>query len=203
MRTVTVTEFVSLDGVVQAPGTPEEDPSGGFALGGWVVPFHDEVIGAHIGEVYGRGCDLLLGRLTYDIWAGHWPFTGDDMGRTLTAATKYVASTTLAAPTWEGTVVLGPDVAAEVSALKEVDGPDLLVAGSARLVQTLLAADLVDQFELLIHPVVLGAGKRLFGDGAIPRALRPVASAVSPSGVVLATYERAGAVEVGTFADGV
>lgn len=202
MRTITVTEFISLDGVIQGPGGPDEDPSGGFGLGGWTFPFHDVEIGAHVGALYTAGVEMLLGRTTYDIWAGYWPFTGDDMGRLLTATTKHVASTTLTDPSWDGTVVLSGDTASEVAALKATEGPDLLVAGSSVLVRSLLAADLVDRLDLLTFPVVLGAGKRLFDETSAPHRLRPTTSTVTPTGVVVATYEKAGAVEVGSFADG-
>lgn len=202
MRTITVTEFISLDGVIQGPGGPEEDPSDGFVLGGWTFPFHDADIGAHVGALYTSGVEVLLGRATYDIWAPYWSTTGDDMGRLLTATTKYVASTTLTDPAWDNTVVLSGDVAAEVAALKATDGPDLLVAGSSVLVQALLAADLVDRLDLLTFPVVLGSGKRLFADGSAPHRLRSTASTVTSQGVVLATYEKAGAVAVGSFSAG-
>lgn len=200
MRTITVSEFISLDGVIQAPGGPEEDPTGGFAHGGWTVPYWDDVIGEHMGEATSGGHDLLLGRGTYDIWAAHWPFVDDEFAQSLNAKTKYVASTTLAEPSWENTVVLSGDVAAEVAALKETDGPDLVVCGSAGLIQTLLAADLVDRFDLLIYPVVLGPGKRLFGEGTIGRSFTVTKSVVAPSGVVIVTYEKAGPVQVGSFA---
>lgn len=199
MRSVIVSLFVSLDGVAQAPGAPDEDTSGGFALGGWTVPFWDDAIEAHMGEVMAPTYDLLLGRHTYEIFAAHWPHADDDFGRKLTAATKYVASTTLTDPTWANTEVLTGDVAEAVAALKDTDGPDLSVSGSPTLVQTLLAHDLVDRFDLLIYPVVLGTGKRLFGEGCPPRSLRRTAVSTSPSGVIMASYERAGAVETGTF----
>lgn len=200
MRTITVSEFVSLDGVIQAPGGPEEDPTGGFAHGGWTVPYWDDVIEAHMGESTSGGHDLLLGRGTYDIWAAHWPFVEDEFAQSLTAKTKYVASHTLTDPSWDNTVVLSGDVAAEIAALKATDGPDLVVCGSAGLIQTLLAADLVDRFDLLIYPVVVGPGKRLFGEGTIGSAFTVTKSVVAPSGVVIVTYEKAGPVQVGSFA---
>lgn len=201
MRNVISAAFVSLDGVMQAPGGPDEDPSGGFALGGWTATFWDERMGAAMGEIFSRPYDLLLGRKTYDIFAAHWPFLGEDpMATAFGACTKYVASRSGRMLPWENTVNLGPDGAGAVAALKAGDGPDLLIQGSSELTQSLVAAGLVDEFRLLVFPVLLGRGKRLFGSGTLPAALTLVESAVSTTGVLMATYVPAGAVPLGSFA---
>ncbi len=199
MRELAVQAFVTLDGVMQAPGGPEEDPSGGFTAGGWSVPYWDDVIEQSMGEAMGRPFDLVLGRKTYEIFAAYWPQAGDE-GAELNDATKHVASTTLTELEWANSQLIEGEVAEGVASLKEADGPELQVHGSANLIQTLLAADLVDEVRVLIYPVVVGPGKRLFGDGTIPRAFELTASKVSPSGVIIATFRRAGEVEVGTFA---
>lgn len=199
MRELAVQAFVTLDGVMQAPGGPEEDPSGGFTAGGWSVPYWDDVIEQSMGEAMGRPFDLVLGRKTYEIFAAYWPQAGDE-GAELNEATKHVASTTLNELEWANSQLIEGEVAESVARLKEADGPELQVHGSANLIQTLLAADLVDEVRVLIYPVVLGSGKRLFGDGTIPSAFELTASKVSPSGVIIATFRRAGEVEVGTFA---
>jgi len=199
MRELAVQAFVTLDGVMQAPGGPEEDPSGGFTAGGWSVPYWDDVIEQSMGEAMGRPFDLVLGRKTYEIFAAYWPQAGDE-GAELNDATKHVASTTLTELEWANSQLIEGDVAEGVASLKEADGPELQIHGSANLIQTLLANDLVDEVRMLIYPVVVGPGKRLFGDGTIPRAFELTASKVSPSGVILATFRRAGEVEVGTFA---
>jgi dihydrofolate reductase len=198
MRELAVQAFVTLDGVMQAPGGPEEDPSGGFTAGGWSVPYWDDVIEQSMGEAMGRPFDLVLGRRTYEIFAAYWPQAGDE-GAELNDATKHVASTTLTELGWANSQLIEGDVAEGVASLKEADGPELQVHGSANLIQTLLANDLVDEVRVLIYPVVVGPGKRLFGDGTIPRAFELTASKVSPSGVIIATFRRAGEVEVGTF----
>ncbi|MCD6014241.1 MAG: riboflavin biosynthesis protein RibD [Solirubrobacterales bacterium] len=199
MRELAVQAFVTLDGVMQAPGGPEEDPSGGFTAGGWSVPYWDDVIEQSMGEAMGRPFDLVLGRKTYEIFAAYWPQAGDEDAE-LNDATKHVASTTLTELEWANSQLIEGEVAEGVASLREADGPELQVHGSANLIQTLLAADLVDEVRVLIYPVVVGPGKRLFGDGTIPRAFELTASKVSPSGVIIATFRRAGEVEVGTFA---
>ncbi|HUG63934.1 MAG TPA: dihydrofolate reductase family protein [Gaiellaceae bacterium] len=200
MRPLVVNTFLTLDGVMQAPGGPEEDPIGGFAHGGWSVPYWDDAMAESMGEVMTPPFDLLLGRKTYEIFAAHWPHTDEPGAAELNAATKYVASRTLDAVEWENSVLLEGDVPEAVAELKRGDGPEIQVHGSADLLQTLLRHDLVDRFRLLVFPVVLGSGKRLFGDGAIPRGLRMVETATSSTGVVMSIYEPAGDVEVGTFA---
>jgi dihydrofolate reductase len=200
MRKLVVNTFVSLDGIMQAPGGPEEDPTGGFQHGGWTVPFWDEQMGEAMGEFMGKPFDLVLGRKTYDIFAAHWPHTDAPGAAELNRATKYVASRTPRTLEWENSQLLEGDVGEAVARLKEGDGPELQVHGSSDLIQTLLQHGLIDQFRVWIFPVVLGAGKRLFGEGAPPAALRLVDSQVSTTGVTMATYEPAGEVHTGSFA---
>jgi dihydrofolate reductase len=212
MRKLIAAAFVSLDGVMQAPGGPDEDPTGGFALGGWTAPFWDDVIGQAMGESFSQPFDLVLGRKTYDIFAAHWPYidvdptsstfeAGEaDIATTFGRVTKYVASRSQPTLTWQNSEWLGADAAAALRTLKQGDGPDLLTQGSSDFLQTLFAADLVDELRLLTYPVTLGAGKRFFGAGAQPAAFTMTRSLVSPSGIVIATYARAGAVRTGSFA---
>jgi dihydrofolate reductase len=198
MRNLIVIEFITLDGVIQAPGRPDEDTSGGFAYGGWARTFADALQSAVIKQQMSLPFDLLLGRQTFDIWASYWPQHADVWPGVQTA-TKFVASNTLSSHAWQPSVVLSGDVAHEVADLKQRPGPDLHVHGSANLVQTLLAHDLVDALWLRIHPITLGRGKRLFAGGAIPAAFAVTESHVTSTGVVLVSYERAGAVETGSF----
>ncbi len=193
MRRLIAIEFVSLDGVVQSPGAPDEDPSGCFAHGGWIQPYADAVQSAVIREQLSLPFDLLLGRRTFDIWAVYWPAHAAAWPE-VQKATKYVASNTLTEHPWKPSVFLSGDVAAQVAELKRRPGPDLHVYGSANLMQTLLAHDLVDALWLRIHPITLGRGKRLFADGAIPAAFRLAEHQVTSTGVLLVTYERAGAI---------
>ena len=201
-RKLVVTTFVTLDGVMQAPGGPEEDPSEDFSLGGWSVTQWDDVMVEHMGEgMWGSmSFDLVLGRKTYEIFAAHWPYSDEPGADLLNSATKYVASTTLDNVDWANSQLLEGDVPTAIARLKEEDGPELQVHGSAVLIQTLLEHDLVDEFRLMIFPVVVGKGKRLFGDGTIPRGLQLTDSKTSTTGVVIATYERAGEVPLGSFA---
>jgi dihydrofolate reductase len=200
MRKLVAGTFLTLDGVMQAPGGPEEDPTGGFAHGGWSVGYWDDLMGAAMAEWMGQGFDLVLGRRTYEIFAAHWPHSTEPGAAELNAATKHVASRTLERVEWENSHLLEGDVAAAVRQLKEQDGPELQVHGSGDLLQTLQRHDLIDEYRLKIFPLVLGTGKRLFGDGAIPAALRLTDSKVASTGVVIATYERAGELEYGSFA---
>jgi len=195
VRKLIVIEFVTLDGVVQAPGGPGEDISGGFAHGGWVRPYADPAQSAVIRRQMSLPFDLLLGRTTFEIWAPYWP-QHPDVWPEVQTATKYVASNTVTAHEWGPSVFLSGDVAAQVAELKRQPGPDLHVYGSANLVQTLLKHDLVDAFWLRIHPITLGHGKRLFAGGAIPAAFRVTQSQVTTTGVVLVGYERAGAIPI-------
>jgi dihydrofolate reductase len=200
MRNLAVQTFMTLDGVMQAPGGPEEDPSGGFTHGGWAVPHFDDAVGETVDEWMGRSFDLVLGRKTYEIFAAHWPYAEGPMAEMLNSAAKHVASTTLDTLEWNNSTVIEGDVPAGVARLKEQDGPELQVMGSSDLIQTLLAGDLVDELRLMIFPVVLGQGKRLFGDGTIPAAFEVASTKTSTTGVVIATYRRAGEVETGSFA---
>ncbi|HXS39928.1 MAG TPA: dihydrofolate reductase family protein [Stellaceae bacterium] len=202
MRKIIVATFSSLDGVMQAPGGPQEDPTGGFALGGWTAPYFDEALGASMGEIFGRPFDLLLGRKTYEIFAAHWPYVANPDGpiaAVFNRVTKYVASRGKPKLAWQNSQLLGEDVVAALKQLKREDGPDLLVQGSSDLLQTLWKNGLVDELSVLIFPLVLGKGKRLFGDGAIPAGLKLVKSRSYPTGVIVANYQPAGAVKVGDF----
>jgi dihydrofolate reductase len=200
MRKLAVNTFLTLDGVMQAPGGPEEDPTGGFMYGGWSANYWDELMGQKMGESMGRPFDLLLGRKTYEIFAAHWPYMDDEAAHVLNAATKYVASRTLDRVDWSNSVLLEGDAADAVANLKEQPGPEIQVHGSSNLIQTLLEHDLVDEIRAWIFPVVLGTGKRLFGEGTTPKGLRLTDSTTSTTGVVIAFYERAGDVETGSFA---
>jgi dihydrofolate reductase len=199
MRKVIALEFVTLDGVIQAGGGPEEDTSGGFAYGGWQVPYADDALGAIMDQQMNMPFDLLLGRKTFDIWAPYWPQHADQWPG-VNPATKYVASNTMTSHEWQPSVFLSGDIAEKVSNLKQQPGPDLHVYGSANLLQTLMKHDLVDEFWLKIYPLTLGSGKRLFADGTIPAAFKVTESHVSPSGIILVNYERAGAVTTGNLA---
>jgi dihydrofolate reductase len=198
MRKVIALEFITLDGVIQAGGGPEEDTSGGFAYGGWQAPYSDDVLGAVMTKQLNLPFDLLLGRKTFDIWAPYWPLHADFWPGVMTA-TKYVASNTMTSHEWQPSVFLSGDVAEKVSDLKQQPGPDLHVYGSANLLQTLMKHDLVDAFWLKIYPITLGSGKRLFADGTIPAAFKVTESQVSPSGVIIVNYERAGAITTGSL----
>jgi dihydrofolate reductase len=200
MRKLTVGAFVSLDGVMQAPGGPEEDPTGGFEFGGWTFPYWDEVTGAAMRESFSRPFDLLLGRRTYEIFAAHWPYQEGEIADPFNAATKYVATSSAEPLAWQNSVRLEGDVPEAVARLKEGDGPDLLTQGSSVLVQSLLAHGLVDGLNLLIIPVLLGKGKRLFDESARPGGLELVASKTATTGVIIARYRRAGPVRTGSFA---
>ena len=199
MRKLVVQTFVTLDGVMQAPGGAGEDPSGGFSYEGWLVPFFDDAMGAQVTEWFLGAEDFLLGRGTYDIFYASWPkmLSDDPVSQGLNFKTKYVASRTLTSVEWETAQLLDGDVPTAVRKLKERDGGELQVHGSAGLIQTLLAEDLVDELRLITFPVVLGQGKRLFGDGAVPRSWRLTASSTTPTGAVMGSYERAGDVETG------
>jgi dihydrofolate reductase len=196
MRKIIVLTFVSMDGIMQAPGGPKEDTSGGFKYGGWTVPYFDEFLGGVMGEQMGKPFDLLLGRKTFEIFASYWPDHPEE-GASINAATKYVASTTLTAHAWKKSVFLKN--VDEIRKIKETDGPDLQVHGSASLIQALFANDLVDELWLKIFPVILGSGKRLFEGGAIPHAFTLTQSKTSPAGVIVANYTRAGEVKTGSF----
>jgi dihydrofolate reductase len=200
MRRLIVTTFLTLDGVMQAPGGPGEDDSDGFAHGGWSVNYWDDTMNEVMTEFMGRPFDLVLGRKTYEIFAAHWPHSQEEGAAELNAATKHVASTTLTQLDWQNSRLIEGDVPAGVRALKEQDGPELQVHGSATLLQTLIEHGLVDQFNVWIFPVVLGKGKRLFGDGTVPDGLELVDSQVSSTGVIMATYRPGAEIKAGSFA---
>jgi dihydrofolate reductase len=193
MRKINVFEFVSLDGVIQSPGGAKEDTSGGFAYGGWTKPHSDGTTGMAMRKQMNLPADLLLGRKTFDVFAGFWPKHADIWPGSATA-TKYVASNTLTSSEWKPNVFLSGDIAEKLRKIKQENGPDLHVWGSANLVQTLLKHDLVDALWLKIFPVVLGNGKKLFAEGTVPAAFKVTESAVTPKGVIIINYERAGAV---------
>src|SRR5688572_3130956 len=203
MRRVVVGAMVSMDGVMQAPGGPEEDPTAGFRFGGWVAPFADvdPVFGAEIGTLFGEPFDLLLGRRTYDIFAAHWPYAEggpyDEIARTFNRITKYVATRRGVDLTWTGSVALR-DAANDVANLKQEDGPALVTQGSSELVHALLAAGLVDEIRTFTFPLVLGKGKRLFNDDSQPRAFKLTHGFISPNGLLAATYMRDGEVKTAT-----
>ena len=201
MRPLVVTTFVTLDGVMQAPGGAGEDPSGGFAYQGWLPPFFDEALGEQMNAWFTGAQDFLLGRSTYQTFYMAWPqmISDDPVSQGLNFKTKHVASRTLDAVEWETARLVEGDVGDAVRALKAEDGGELQVHGSAGLVQTLLAEDLVDELRLVVAPAVLGAGKRLFGEGVHPGGWRLASSSATPSGVLLCTYTRAGAVETGSM----
>jgi dihydrofolate reductase len=201
MRELIVSSFVTLDGVMQAPGGPEEDPSGGFEHGGWSFGYWDEQMEHSMGEWMSKPFELVLGRKTYEIFAAHWPHNPDEPGaEALNSATKHVASTALKELEWENSKLIEGDVPQGVRALKEEDGPELQVHGSANLIQTLLEHGLVDEFRLMIFPLVLGTGKRLFDGGAVPAGLEATSSRTSSTGVITATYRTGTEIKYGSFA---
>ena len=198
------TIFVTLDGVYQAPGGPQEDTRGGFEHGGWSFPFGDDDFGRFISEVFGSAGAFLLGRRTYDIFASFWPKVtdpADPVAGKLNALPKYVASSTLTDPEWAGTTVVGGDLAKEVTALKERTDGELQVHGSGALVQSLLALDLVDTLHLLTFPVVLGSGRRFFTEGAVPTKFRHAGGSVTAAGVSIQSYDLAGRPDYGSYAE--
>ena len=194
-RKLIILTFVSLDGVMQAPGGKGEDPSGGFDLEGWTVPYFDELVGEEMTKQMGQPFDLLLGRKTYDVFASYWPQQESPINQ----ARKYVVTHQPIQTNWEGTIPIRSNVVAEIGKLKQHDGPMLQVHGSSQLIQTLLAHDLADELWLKIFPVTLGKGKRLFGQGTIPAAFKLTETASSASGVIIASYKRGGEVELGSF----
>lgn len=196
MRSIIVLEHITLDGVIQAASGPEEDISGGFAHGGWIAPYSDAVLGTLLRRQMNLPFDLLIGRKTFEIWEPYWPHHAD-VWPGVNTATKYIASNTRTSSEWQPTVFLSGDVAGKVAEIKRRQGPDLHVWGSGDLLQTLLKHDLVDMFWLMIYPITLGVGKRLFADGTIPAAFRVTESEVTPNGVIVVNYERTGAVTIG------
>ncbi len=198
MKKVIVLSFVTLDGVMQAPGGPTEDTSGNFIYGGWTVPYFDEFLGQVMTEQMSRPFDLLLGRKTFEIFASYWPNHPEE-GPGINQAIKYVASNTLSSHEWSKTVFLKSNAVDEIKKIKQQEGPDLQVHGSGNLIQSLLEYDLIDEFWLKIFPVTLGMGKRLFDKGTVPASFTLVDSKSSPSGVIIANFKRAGEVKTGSF----
>ena len=199
MRKINVLTFMTMDGVMQGPGGPEEDTSNGFNRGGWSVGYFDEAVGQEMAKQMGKKFDLLLGRRTYEIFKAYWPKSKDPGADLINNATKYVATNRPLAKEWS-TIRLEGDVTEAIRKLKAESGPELQVHGSGTLIQTLLANDLVDELWLKIFPVTLGSGRRLFADGTIPAGFALVESSASPSGVIIAKYARAGDVKSGSFA---
>ena len=200
MRKLIVNTFVTLDGVMQAPGGPGEDDSGAFTLGGWSVNYWDDMMGQLMGDAMSAPFDLLLGRKTYDIFSAYWPHATEEPGaKPLNDATKFVASRSHPTLEWGPSVLIEGDAAEGIAALKKEDGPELQVHGSGNLVQTLLRHDLVDRFHLWVFPVLVGSGKRLFAEGTVPAGLKLVDSKVSTTGVVIGTYEPAGDLVTGSL----
>jgi len=200
VKKIVVFTMVSLDGVMQAPGGPEEDTSGGFQYGGWTVPFADQSFGKILNEELSVPFDLLLGRETYEIWTSYWPKQTGPIADPFNKATKYVVSNESVDVTWKESILIHDDVVAKIKALKAGDGPMLQVCGSGKLIQTLLKNDMVDELRLRIFPVTIGTGKRLFAEGTIPAAFELINSQALPSGVILANYKRSGEFKTGSFA---
>jgi dihydrofolate reductase len=202
MRKIVIATFISLDGVMQAPGGPSEDPTGGFEFGGWVAPHFDPQLGASMDQIFGRPFDLLLGRKTYDIFAAYWPYVTDPnhpIAGPFNRVVKYVASRAKPKLDWNNSQWLGEDTVASLKKLKSGDGPDLLVQGSGDFAQTLWRHGLADELVAMIFPLLLGKGKRLFGDGVAPMGLKLVQSNTYPTGVIVAKYVPDGAVKTGDF----
>jgi dihydrofolate reductase len=200
MRKLIASTFTSLDGVMQAPGGPDEDPAGSFTLGGWTFAFEDEAMDLSAAGFDGKDRELVLGRKTYEIFGAYWPHQSEDnpIAKTFNAAKKHVASHTLKSLKWNNSSLLGRDIPSAIAALKGQPGHDLQIIGSGNLIQTLQAASLIDKYNVWVYPVVLGRGKRLFENGAKPGALRLVASKVSTTGVMMNTYVPAGDILLGT-----
>jgi dihydrofolate reductase len=200
MRKLIVNTFMTLDGVMQAPGGPPEDPTGGFDYGGWSVNYWDDIMGQTMGEYMAEPSDLLLGRKTYEIFAAHWPYSSEEPAASqLNNSKKYVASNNLSNVDWKNSTLLKGDVVQEIKKLKAQDGPYLSVQGSSNFIQTLLNHSLVDEFRIWIFPVVIGKGKRLFGQGTVPSGLKLIDSKTSSTGVIMARYAPSGKINIGTF----
>jgi dihydrofolate reductase len=201
MRELIVNTFLTVDGVMQAPGGPEEDPSDGFEHGGWSFGYWDEQMQSAMGEWMSKPFDLVLGRKTYELFAAFWPHSDDPGAEPLNRATKYVASRTLTQLEWENSKLIEGEVPGGVSALKQEDGPELQVHGSGNLLQTLIAHGLIDEFRLWTFPLVLGKGKRLFDGGVVPAGFELTSSLISSTGVIIATYRSGADIKYGSFSD--
>jgi dihydrofolate reductase len=202
MRKLVILSFLTLDGVMQAPGGPEEDSSGNFKYGGWSFPYFDEFLGNEMGKQMGHPYDMLLGRKTYDIFAAYWPLADpekDPGSADINNAKKYVVTRTLEKADWKNSVIVKGDVVKEIQKIKEMNGPEIQVHGSSNLIQTLLKNNLADELWLKIFPVVVGSGKRLFDDGSFARSFELIETSVSPGGVIIANYKRSGEIKTGSF----
>jgi dihydrofolate reductase len=199
MRKLIAIDQLTLDGVMQGPGGPEEDPRNGFTLGGWVTPFGDDALFQAICKTI-AGNDLLLGRRTYETWAGFWPNQSNGIAKAFNKATKYVVTRSLDQLDWKNSLRIGGDVVDEVRRLKASDGPELHIWGSWELLQTLIAAELIDEYRIMVYPVVLGKGKRLFENGVPPGRLALVETLSTPKGVLFNTYRSAGPIKPESFA---
>ncbi len=199
MRQIVVLTFVTLDGVMQAPGGPNEDTSGGFKFGGWTVPFWDDSLAKVMTAQMAEPFDLLLGRKTYEIFANYWPNSQELGAEKLNSAKKYVVSTTLSKLQWKNSSLVSGDIVKEIRELKQQDGPELQIHGSSNLIQTLLINDLVDELRLKIFPVTIGTGKRLFGEGTLPASFKLLECKTSTTGVIVATYAKSGELRTGSF----
>jgi dihydrofolate reductase len=201
MRKLVTTTFVTLDGIMQAPGGPGEDDSGGFKSGGWSANYWDDMMGQVMGEIFAKNPDLLLGRKTYDIFAGYWPLHPDEPGASnLNNAKKYVVSRTLDRVNWENSTLIKGDVVKEITRLKGLEGPEMQVHGSSNLIQTLLKHNLIDEMHLWIFPVAVGNGKRFFGEGINPSEFKLLESRTASTGVIIATYAQGGELKTGSLA---
>ena len=201
MRKLVAVTFVTLDGIMQAPGGPGEDDSGGFKSGGWSVNYWDDIVAQAMDEIFAKRPELLLGRKTYEIFAAYWPHAkAEDGADDLNNAKKYVVSRTLDKVEWNNSILIKGDVVKEITRLKELDGPELQVHGSSNLIQTLLKHNLIDELQLLIYPVAIGNGKRFFGEDTNPSNFKLLDSKTSSTGVIIATYEQSGELKTGTFA---
>ncbi|WP_300603641.1 dihydrofolate reductase family protein [Niabella sp.] len=199
MRKIIVTTFLTMDGVLQAPGGAAEDPANGFQWGGWQFGYPDEQTDRELAKLMNKPFDLLLGRRTYEIFSAYWPYQNDAIAGTFNQVNKYVVATTPVNTSWNHSVLISKNVVNELKQLKEQDGPDLLVFGSSVLVQTLFAHRLVDELHTWIYPITLGKGKRLFGEGTLAQEWKMTASAVAPAGIIIASYVPAGEVKLGHF----
>lgn len=200
MRRLTILEYISLDGVIQAPGGPDEDRDAGFAHGGWSAPFDDPVLEETVSAAHGGPFDLLLGRRTYDIWSGHWPKADGPLADSINRATKYVVTHRPESLGWGPAAALGADIAGDVRRIKAAAGPDILLWGSSELTPALLASGLADEVVLIVVPVLLGAGKRFFAEGAPPQELKLIRTQTGASGLTVNTYQPAGPLRTGSFA---
>jgi dihydrofolate reductase len=199
MRKIIVCTFLTMDGILQAPGGPEEDRSDGFEWGGWMFHYGDDTTNNAIGQLMSKPFDLLLGRRTYEIFAAYWPYKDDKIGQLFNSINKYVVATTQIDLSWKNSILLGKDTVNELNKLKEQDGNNLLVHGSGKLVQTLLANHLVDELQTWIHPITLGKGKKLFQEGTPAQQWKLTETVVSTKGVIIASYVPDGDVILGSF----